>query len=229
MHRGPGAGSVSQAAAEYGRERGINVIDGGCPCMFDPTADRGHKAMRPHLHPHRQRPERSDPRRSRRCCAQGLEIAAGRSGHPILAWQGGWPQDPTRRSEHLPHRAVVEDDTIAHARKRKSIGGGDSPSIPPATRNEVDTADDCERGDIDQEPSARGSGASAHGHVAARFLVEQSSAVVRAEEVADPPAARPRLRDRDRRPSGGPDPPPAVCSPGRDSARDTPRSAQRDS
>ena len=25
---------------------GITVIDGGCPCMFDPTADFGHKAMR---------------------------------------------------------------------------------------------------------------------------------------------------------------------------------------
>ena len=46
MHRGPGAGSVSTAAADYGRERGIHVIDGGCPCMFDPTADLGHKAMR---------------------------------------------------------------------------------------------------------------------------------------------------------------------------------------
>ena len=46
MHRGPGAGSVSKPAAEYGRERGITVIDGGCPCMFDPTADFGHKAMR---------------------------------------------------------------------------------------------------------------------------------------------------------------------------------------
>jgi predicted CoA-binding protein len=46
MHRGPGAGSVSEAAADYGRERGIAVIDGGCPCMFGPTADRGHKAMR---------------------------------------------------------------------------------------------------------------------------------------------------------------------------------------
>jgi uncharacterized protein len=46
MHRGPGAGSVSKAAAEYGRTKGIAVIDGGCPCMFDPTADRGHKAMR---------------------------------------------------------------------------------------------------------------------------------------------------------------------------------------
>jgi predicted CoA-binding protein len=46
MHRGPGAGSVSKAAAEFGRAKGIAVIDGGCPCMFDPTADRGHKAMR---------------------------------------------------------------------------------------------------------------------------------------------------------------------------------------
>jgi hypothetical protein len=46
MHRGPGAGSVSAAAAAYGRERGIAVIDGGCPCMFEPTADRGHKVMR---------------------------------------------------------------------------------------------------------------------------------------------------------------------------------------
>ena len=46
MHRGPGAGSVSEAAADYGRDHGIAVIDGGCPCMFDPTADRGHKVMR---------------------------------------------------------------------------------------------------------------------------------------------------------------------------------------
>jgi len=46
MHRGPGAGSVSRTAAEYGRANGISVIDGGCPCMFGPTADFGHKAMR---------------------------------------------------------------------------------------------------------------------------------------------------------------------------------------
>jgi predicted CoA-binding protein len=46
MHRAFGGGSVSDAAAEYGRERGIRVIDGGCPLMFDPTADPGHKAMR---------------------------------------------------------------------------------------------------------------------------------------------------------------------------------------
>ena len=46
MHRGPGAGSVSETAAESGRGRGITVIDGGCPCMFGPTADLGHKAMR---------------------------------------------------------------------------------------------------------------------------------------------------------------------------------------
>jgi uncharacterized protein len=46
MHRGPGGGSVSDTATAYGRERGITVIDGGCPCMFGATADRGHKAMR---------------------------------------------------------------------------------------------------------------------------------------------------------------------------------------
>ena len=46
MHRGPGGGSVSDAATEYGRRHGITVIDGGCPCMFGPTADLGHKAMR---------------------------------------------------------------------------------------------------------------------------------------------------------------------------------------
>jgi predicted CoA-binding protein len=46
MHRGPGAGSVSDAATAYGRQHGITVIDGGCPLMFDPTADLGHKAMR---------------------------------------------------------------------------------------------------------------------------------------------------------------------------------------
>jgi predicted CoA-binding protein len=46
MHRGPGAGSVSGTATDYGRRHGMTVIDGGCPCMFDPTADRAHKAMR---------------------------------------------------------------------------------------------------------------------------------------------------------------------------------------
>ena len=46
MHRGPGAGSVSPAAAAFGREHGITVIDGGCPLMFAPTADLGHKVMR---------------------------------------------------------------------------------------------------------------------------------------------------------------------------------------
>ena len=49
MHRGPGAGSVSPAATEYGRQHGITVIDGGCPCMFGPTADPGHRLMRPLL------------------------------------------------------------------------------------------------------------------------------------------------------------------------------------
>jgi uncharacterized protein len=46
MHRAFGAGSVSDAAAEYGRKEGITVIDGGCPLMFEPTADPGHKVLR---------------------------------------------------------------------------------------------------------------------------------------------------------------------------------------
>ena len=46
MHRGPGAGSVSEAATTYGRQRDITVIDGGCPLMFAPTSDFGHRLMR---------------------------------------------------------------------------------------------------------------------------------------------------------------------------------------
>lgn len=46
MHRSIGQGSVSPAATEYGRQHGITVIDGGCPLMFEPTADFGHKVMR---------------------------------------------------------------------------------------------------------------------------------------------------------------------------------------
>jgi uncharacterized protein len=46
MHRSVDAGSVSQDAIEYGRQHGMTVIDGGCPLMFDPTADVGHKIMR---------------------------------------------------------------------------------------------------------------------------------------------------------------------------------------
>ena len=46
MHRSYGAGSVSDSATAYGREHGITVIDGGCPLMFEPTADFGHKVMR---------------------------------------------------------------------------------------------------------------------------------------------------------------------------------------
>jgi len=46
MHRAFGGGSVCDKATVYGRERGMTVIDGGCPLMFDPTADTGHKIMR---------------------------------------------------------------------------------------------------------------------------------------------------------------------------------------
>jgi predicted CoA-binding protein len=46
MHRSFGEGSVSDLATSYGREHGVTVIDGGCPLMFEPTADPGHKVMR---------------------------------------------------------------------------------------------------------------------------------------------------------------------------------------
>jgi uncharacterized protein len=46
MHWGAGGSSVSDAATQYGRQHGITVIDGGCPLMFGPTADFGHRIMR---------------------------------------------------------------------------------------------------------------------------------------------------------------------------------------
>ena len=46
MHRSFGGGSACDAATVYGREHGMTVIDGGCPLMFEPTADVGHKVMR---------------------------------------------------------------------------------------------------------------------------------------------------------------------------------------
>jgi uncharacterized protein len=46
MHRAFGAGSVSAEATAYGREHGVTVIDGGCPLMFAPCDDGGHRFMR---------------------------------------------------------------------------------------------------------------------------------------------------------------------------------------
>jgi predicted CoA-binding protein len=46
MHRAVNQGSVCGEATVYGREHGITVIDGGCPLMFGPAADLGHKVMR---------------------------------------------------------------------------------------------------------------------------------------------------------------------------------------
>lgn len=46
MHRAAADGSVSAEAATAGRAGGMTVIEGGCPLMFDPTADLGHKLMK---------------------------------------------------------------------------------------------------------------------------------------------------------------------------------------
>lgn len=43
MHRLAGQGSVSAEAAAYGRAHAVTVIDGGCPLMFGPTSDGGHR------------------------------------------------------------------------------------------------------------------------------------------------------------------------------------------
>jgi predicted CoA-binding protein len=45
MHRSMGAGSVSPTATTLGRTLGMVVIDGGCPLMFGPAADGGHRVM----------------------------------------------------------------------------------------------------------------------------------------------------------------------------------------
>jgi predicted CoA-binding protein len=45
MHRSIDRGSVDDEATRYGRERGLTVIDGGCPLMYGPDADRAHRVM----------------------------------------------------------------------------------------------------------------------------------------------------------------------------------------
>ncbi len=46
MHRAFGAGSVDDGATAFGRAHGVSVIDGGCPLMFPPTSDFGHKIIK---------------------------------------------------------------------------------------------------------------------------------------------------------------------------------------
>lgn len=46
MHRLFGAGSCSPEAAKVGRQNGITVIEGGCPLMFPPTSDGGHRMLK---------------------------------------------------------------------------------------------------------------------------------------------------------------------------------------
>jgi len=46
MHRLFGSGSCSAEAATVGRQHGMTVIEGGCPLMFEPTSDGGHRFLR---------------------------------------------------------------------------------------------------------------------------------------------------------------------------------------
>jgi uncharacterized protein len=45
FHRSFGTGSVSAEAVDYCGEHGIRAIAGGCPLMFAPTADVGHRII----------------------------------------------------------------------------------------------------------------------------------------------------------------------------------------
>ena len=49
MHQGIQAGSVSETAADYCRQRGISVIAGSCPLMYGSTADFSHRCIRWYL------------------------------------------------------------------------------------------------------------------------------------------------------------------------------------
>lgn len=46
MHRSFGGGSVSAEAHALCRPNGISSIAGGCPLMYGPTSDGGHRVMR---------------------------------------------------------------------------------------------------------------------------------------------------------------------------------------
>jgi predicted CoA-binding protein len=47
MHRSlVGGGSVSQEAVDFGREKHMQIIAGGCPMMFCEPVDFGHKCMK---------------------------------------------------------------------------------------------------------------------------------------------------------------------------------------
>lgn len=49
MHGGPAETSVSPEAVEYCRANDMTVIPGGCPLMYGPTADLGHRCLRWYL------------------------------------------------------------------------------------------------------------------------------------------------------------------------------------
>ena len=55
MHRGPGPGSVSKAAAEYGRQHGITVIAGRVPVHVRPHRRSRSQGDAVRVHPDRQR------------------------------------------------------------------------------------------------------------------------------------------------------------------------------
>jgi uncharacterized protein len=45
MHRSFGAGSVEPASVAAGRAKGMTIIAGGCPLMFEPASDTAHRCI----------------------------------------------------------------------------------------------------------------------------------------------------------------------------------------
>ncbi|MFL5513361.1 MAG: hypothetical protein ACJ8CN_13135 [Gemmatimonadales bacterium] len=98
MHRSFGAGSVSDAATDYGQQYGITVIDGGCPLMFNPTADVGHKAIRVTFSGTGKVPGRCEPLPVTGQAARVPAWSVGRTaGSAAVLSVGGADRDETRQ------------------------------------------------------------------------------------------------------------------------------------
>ena len=139
MHRGPGAGSVSAAATDYGRQHGITVIDGGCPLMFGPTADLGHK--RHALHLRRQRAES-------RCDRRAIALKGGWHVHRRRGETPATPLKNARWHHRVCATGLVAEPSCRDLRDHGLVGawrcvdlGVSTPSDPKSTASSRCTRD----------------------------------------------------------------------------------------
>jgi predicted CoA-binding protein len=148
MHRGPGGGSVSDAATAYGREHGITVIDGGCPCMFGTTADPGHKAMRFLFTMRATSRDRSEPRqqtRDRGCPGRSATpspsaTGGGRTGRDLPALASARRPRPVCANCPGSTSRASSPDWSGGNRSKSTTGSapGSFRTVPPAAAEERD-------------------------------------------------------------------------------------------